>query len=258
MATATSRQSHIDYCLRSLGDPVIEINVDDDQLEDRVDESLEYFREYHSEATFRTFLKHLVTATDVTNEYITIDSGILQVSRLFPITTHGGLNGGMFDIKYQMMLNDMTSINHTMGNLAYYEMMQQHLSLIDMRINGTPQVTFVRKKNRLYIHGDMADGDIVAGKYIIAEVYQQIATADSAGDNQGYQNIWNDLWMKEYTTALFKRQWGQNLIKFEGMVLPGGVTLNGRQIYDDALQDIDRLRERIRLEHEMPADFFIG
>ena len=124
-------------------------------------------------------------------------------------------------------------------------MMQQYLSLIDMRLNGQPQTTFVRKQNRLYIHGDFADGDIIAGKYLVAEVYQQINDSD-------YTSIWNDLWLKEYTTALFKRQWGQNLIKFEGMVLPGGVTLNGRQIYDDALQDI------IRLEFEMPADMFVG
>ena len=258
MAVATSRQSHIDWCLRSLGDPVIEINVDDDQLEDRVDESLEYFREYHSDAIFRTFLKHQVTATDVTNEYITIPDNIVQVSRLFPIEAHGGGTTNFFDIKYQMMLNDMTSINNTMGNLAYYEMMQQYLSLIDMRLNGQPQVTFIRKKNRLHIHGDFADGDIIAGKFLVAEVYQTIAEADSAGDINGYQNIWNDLWLKEYTTALFKRQWGQNLIKFEGMTLPGGVTLNGRQIFDDALQEITQLRERIRLEFEMPADFFVG
>ena len=258
MAVATSRQSHIDWCLRSLGDPVIEINVDDDQLEDRVDESLEYFREYHSDAIFRTFLKHQVTATDVTNEYITIPDNIVQVSRLFPIEAHGGGTTNFFDIKYQMMLNDMTSINNTMGNLAYYEMMQQYLSLIDMRLNGQPQVTFIRKKNRLHIHGDFADGDIIAGKFLVAEVYQTIATADSAGDVEGYQNIWNDLWLKEYTTALFKRQWGQNLIKFEGMTLPGGVTLNGRQLFDDALQEITQLRERIRLEFEMPADFFVG
>ena len=258
MATATSRQSHIDWCLRSLGDPVIEINVDDDQLEDRVDESLEYYREYHSDAIFRTFLKHEVTATDVSNEYITIDPNIIQVSRLFPIEAHGGGTTNFFDIKYQMMLNDMTSIHGTMGNLAYYEMMQQYLSLIDMRLNGQPQVTFVRKKNRLHIHGDFADGDIIAGKFLVAEVYKEIPTADSAGDTNGYQSIWNDLWLKEYTTALFKRQWGQNLIKFEGMTLPGGVTLNGRQIYDDALQDITQLRERIRLEFEMPADMFVG
>ena len=258
MASPSSRQSHIDYCLRNLGDPVIEINVDDDQLEDRVDESLEYFREYHSDAIFRTFLKHQVTATDVTNEYITIPDNIVQVSRLFPIEAHGGGTTNFFDIKYQMMLNDMTSINNTMGNLAYYEMMQQYLSLIDMRLNGQPQVTFIRKKNRLHIHGDFADGDIIAGKFLVAEVYQTIATADSAGDVEGYQNIWNDLWLKEYTTALFKRQWGQNLIKFEGMTLPGGVTLNGRQLFDDALQEITQLRERIRLEFEMPADMFVG
>ena len=251
MATPNTRQSHIDYCLRTLGDPVIEINVDDDQLEDRVDESLEYFREYHSEATFRTYLKHQVTATDISNEFIPIASNIIQVARLFPIEAHGGGTTNFFDIKYQMMLNDMTSMAGTMGNLAYYEMMQQYLSLIDMRLNGQPQTTFVRKQNRLYIHGDFADGDIVAGKFLVAEVYQEINDSD-------YTSIWNDLWLKEYTTALFKRQWGQNLIKFEGMTLPGGVTLNGRQIYDDATQDVERLRERIRLEHEMPADFFVG
>ena len=250
MAAPSTRQTHIDYCLRRLGDPVIEINVDDDQLEDRVDESLEYFREYHSEALQRTFLKHEVTATDVTNEFITIDSAITQVTKLFSIQT-GTSTTNFFDIKYQMMLNDMTDIHGTMGNLAYYDMMQQYLGTIDMMLNGTPQTTFVRKQNRLYIHGDFADGDIVAGKYLVAEVYKEINDSD-------YTTVWNDLWLKEYTTALFKQQWGQNLIKFDGMVLPGGVTLNGRQIYDDASQDILALRERIRLEHEMPADFFIG
>ncbi|MDB2498473.1 hypothetical protein N9X90_04725 [Alphaproteobacteria bacterium] len=250
MAVPNTRQTHIDYCLRRLGDPVIEINVDDDQLEDRVDESLEYFREYHSEALQRTFLKHEVTATDVTNEFITIDSDITQVTKLFSIQT-GTSTTNFFDIKYQMMLNDMTDIHGTMGNLAYYDMMQQYLGTIDMMLNGTPQTTFVRKQNRLYIHGDFADGDIIAGKFLVAEVYKEINDSD-------YTTVWNDLWLKEYTTALFKQQWGQNLIKFDGMVLPGGVTLNGRQIYDDASQDITNLRERIRLEHEMPADFFIG
>ena len=250
MAAPSTRQTHIDYCLRRLGDPVIEINVDDDQLEDRVDESLEYFREYHSEALQRTFLKHLVTATDVTNEFITIDSAITQVTKLFSIQT-GTSTTNFFDIKYQMMLNDMTDIHGTMGNLAYYDMMQQYLGTIDMMLNGTPQTTFVRKQNRLYIHGDFADGDIIAGKFLVAEVYKEINDSD-------YTTVWNDLWLKEYTTALFKQQWGQNLSKFEGMVMPGGVTLNGRQIYDDATQDIEKLRERIRLEHEMPPDFFAG
>ena len=250
MASPTSRQTHIDYCLRRLGDPVIEINVDDDQLEDRVDESLQYWREYHSEALQRTFLKHLVTATDVSNEFITIASDIVSVTKLFKVQS-GGSTTNFFDIKYQMMLNDMTSIHHSMGNLAYYDMMQQYLGTLDMMLNGTPQITFVRKQNRLYIHGDFADGDIIAGKFLVAEVYKEINDSD-------YTTVWNDLWLKEYTTALFKQQWGQNLIKFDGMILPGGVTLNGRQIYDDASQDVDKLRERIRLEHEMPADFFIG
>jgi hypothetical protein len=250
MAAPSTRQTHIDYCLRRLGDPVIEINVDDDQLEDRLDESLQYWREYHSEALQRTFLKHQVTATDVTNEFITIASDITQVTKLFSIQSGSG-STNFFDIKYQMMLNDMTDIHGTMGNLAYYDMMQQYLGTIDMMLNGNPQTTFVRKQNRLYIHGDFADGDIVAGKFLVAEVYKEINDSD-------YTTVWDDLWLKEYTTALFKQQWGQNLSKFEGMVMPGGVTLNGRQIYDDATQDVDRLRERIRLEHEVPADFFVG
>jgi hypothetical protein len=120
-----------------------------------------------------------------------------------------------------------------------------------MKLNGTPQVQFSRRQNRLYIFGDFADGDIQAGEYIIAEVYQIV-------DPDTHTSVYNDMWLKEYTTSLIKQQWGQNLIKFEGMQLPGGVTLNGRQIYDDASGEIAQLRENIRLEHELPADFFVG
>ena len=120
-----------------------------------------------------------------------------------------------------------------------------------MKLNGTPQVQFVRKQNRLYIFGDFADNDLEAGDYVVAEVYQII-------DPDTHTSIYNDKWLKEYTTALIKRQWGQNLIKFEGMQLPGGVMLNGRQLFDDANTEIERLREVIRLEHELPPDFYMG
>lgn len=250
MAVRT-RDQLIDYCKRRLGDPVIEINVDYQQLEDRVDEALQYYQEYHSDATVRTFLKHQITAEDVTNEYISLDPSIVFVTKLFPLSSNFNSGRNFFDIKYQMMLNDMADLIHFAGDLAYYEQMQQYLSLLDMKLNGHPQVQFSRRQNRLYIFGDFADNDIKEDDYIIAEIYQII-------NPETHTSIYDDMWLKEYTTSLIKQQWGMNLIKFEGMQLPGGVTLNGRQIYDDATQEIDRLRETIRLEHEMPVDFFVG
>jgi len=250
MANPNSRQGLIDYVMRSLGDPVIEINIDPEQQEDRVDEALQYYQEFHSDATLRTYLKHKVTEDDVTNQYISLDSSITYVSRLFPVKG-GTVTKDFFDIKYQLHLNDIANLHTYMGDLAYYEQMQQYLSLIDMKLNGTPQVQFSRRENRLYIHGDFEDKDIEKDDYIVAEVYKIL-------DPNTNTSIYNDRWLKEYTTALFKRQWGSNLIKFEGMTLPGGVTLNGRQIFEDAQQDLERLRESIRLEHEFPADFFMG
>jgi hypothetical protein len=149
------------------------------------------------------------------------------------------------------MLNDMSVMANSLGDLAYYEQMQQYLSLLDMKLNGTPQVEFSRKQNRLYIFGEFASEDIKAGDYLVYEVQKLV-------DPASFSAIYNDMWLKEYSTALIKQQWGQNLIKFEGMQLPGGVTLNGRQIYDDATADLERLREKLRLEHESPIDFFVG
>lgn len=251
MANPSSRQSLIDYCLRRLGDPVIEINVDIDQLEDRVDEALQYWQEYHSDATYRTYVSHLVTQTDVDREYIEVSADTLNVTKVFYISSSFNNSVNFFDIKYQMMLNDITDLQNFAGDLAYYEQMQQYLSMLDMKLNGYPQVTYSRHMNRLYVHGDFADQDVKAGEYIVYEAYKTV-------DSSAHTRVWNDLWLKEYTTALIKQQWGANLIKFEGMQLPGGVTLNGRQIFEDSLQEIERLREKIRMDFEMPADFFVG
>lgn len=251
MAVPASRQDLIDYAKRRLGDPVLEINIDEDQMEDRVDEALQYYQEYHSDATVRTYLKHLVTATDVSNGYIPISSDVITVTKLFPVASSFNSSFNFFDIKYQMMLNDVADLQNFAGDLAYYEQMQQYLSLLDMKLNGTPQVQWSRHQDRLHIFGDFADKDIKAGEYVIAEVYTIV-------DPDTHSQVWNDLWLKEYTTALFKQQWGQNLIKFEGVQLPGGVTFNGRQLYDDGTSEIERLRQTIREEWEMPSDFFIG
>jgi hypothetical protein len=251
MANPSTREELIDYCLRTLGDPVIEINVDTDQVEDRVDEALQYYQEFHSDATYKTYLKHLVTATDVTNKWIPLSSDIIYVQRLFPISSTFNNSMNFFDIKYQMMLNDIADLQNWSGDMAYFDMMQQYLSLLDMKLNGQPIINFVRRQNRLYIHGEFEEKDIKEGDYIVAEVYQTIAP-------ETFTSVYNDMWLKRYTTALIKKQWGANLIKFEGMQLPGGVTMNGRQIFEDALTEISDLEERIRLEHELPPAFFVG
>lgn len=251
MANPNSRQTLIDYCKRRLGDPVVEVNVDEDQLEDRVDEAIQYYQEFHSDATFRTYIKHQMTADDITNKYITLSSDVIFVSRMFSVSTSTNLSGNMFDIQYQMHLNDIADMQKFTADLAYYEQLQQYLALLDQKLNGQPLVDFARRQNRIYIHGNIETGDIKENDYVIFEVYQTVAP-------DTYTSIYNDMWLKEYTTALIKQQWGQNLMKFEGMQLPGGVIINGRQIYDDAVGEIEDLREKVRLEQELPPDFFMG
>ena len=251
MANPTTRQGLIDYCLRRLGDPVIEINVDIDQLEDRVDEAIQYWQEYHNEATYRTYVAQQIGDSDISNEYINLTDDILYVTRVFRISSSFNTSFNFFDIKYQMMLNDIADMQNFAGDLAYYDQLNQYLSMLDMKLNGEPQTTFSRKMGRLYFHGDMADKDIQSGEYVVFEAYKTI-------DGSTHNKVWNDLWLKEYTTALIKQQWGSNLSKFEGMQMPGGVTLNGRQLYDDATNEIEKLREKIRTDFEMPTDFMVG
>ena len=251
MANPNSRTKLIQYCKRKLGDPVIEVNVDEDQVEDRIDEALQYYLEYNSDATYRIYLKHLITDTDVANGYLTLMDSIIWVKRMLPIHSAFGTGYNFFDIKYQMMLNDIADMNNFAGDLAYYESLQQHLSLLDMKLNGTPQVEWARKQNRLYIFGDWTDKDIKKDDYILFEVQAQV-------DPESHKSVYNDLWLKAYCTSLIKEQWGINLMKFEGMQLPGGVIINGRQLYDDAQGELDQLRERLRLEHELPVDMMVG
>ena len=251
MAVLSSRQDLIDYCLRKLGDPVIEVNVADEQLEDKVDDALQKYQEFHSDATLRTYIIHQVTSDDVANQYIPISSSIIFVSKVFPVSTTFGSVGNFFDIRYQMFLNNMADFVNFAGDLNYLYQMEQYMSLIDQQLHGQPQVSFSRHQNRLYIYGDFNDGDLKAGDYVVAEIYQIV-------DPETHTSVYNDMFMKEYTTALIKQQWGLNMSKFEGMQLPGGVTINGRQLYDDAVTEIEKLEEKLRLEQELPVDFFVG
>ena len=251
MASPSSRQELIDFCLRRLGEPVLEINVDVDQIEDKVDDAIQKYQEFHSDATIRTYLKYQVTADDVTNGYVPISSNIIFVSKVFPFSSTYGSSGNLFDIRYQMFLNNMGDFINFAGDLAYLYQMEQYLSMIDLQLHGHPTVKFSRRQNRLYIWGDFEDKDLQADDYLVAEVYQTI-------DPETHTSIYNDMFIKDYTTALIKQQWGANLSKFEGMQLPGGVTLNGRQIFEDASADIERLEEKLRSEQELPVDFFVG
>lgn len=251
MAIITTRQQLIDYCLRRLGDPVIEINVDVDQIEDKVDDALQMYNEYHQDGTKRIYLQHEITQTDIDNGWVPISSNIQRVVRVFPIDSSFINSSNMFSFKYQFALSDFHDLPSINGGLAYYDQVRQYLALLDMKLNGTPQHTFSRRENRLYIHGDFTDGDLSVGEYIVAEIYQFV-------DADSNTSIFDDMWIKDYTTALIKHQWGSNMSKFDGMQLPGGVIINGRQILDDANGEIEILRERLRSEFEKPIDFFVG
>lgn len=244
MAILSSRYDLENYALRQLGAPVTEINIDPDQIEDCLDDAIQYWQEFHSDATYKTYVSHQLTDSDVSNKYITTSPDVISVNGMFAIPLHGF---GFADLKYEFFLN---SQNDVISDLAYYEQVSQHIALTEQRLNGVPQTTYSRHQDKLYIHGDIGE-DLIAGNYIMYEARRLV-------DPTNYSKIYNDMWLKEYTTALMKKQWGQNLSKFENMQLPGGVMINGRQILDDGENDIVRLREKIRLDHEDPIDFYLG
>jgi hypothetical protein len=249
MAKPNSRQTFIDYCLRSLGAPVVEINVDDDQVEDRVDEALQFYQHYHADAIEKVYLKHQVTSTDVTNGWIPITDMVTDVIRVMPIRDTTSTNS-LFDVKYQIHLNDVYNLGF-LGSLVDYTMTQQWLSLLDGILDPDDKhISFDRHKNQLRIDMDW-EKEVAVEQYIVVECYRII-------DPATYTDVWNDYFLKKYTTSLIKQQWGQNLLKFEGMTMPGGVQFNGRQIYEDALQEIEKLNEEVRLNWEQPVDFYIG
>jgi len=249
MAVPNSRDTLIDYCLRALGAPVIEINVDDDQVSDRVDEALQFYQHYHADAIEKVFLKHQVTQTDINNKYLTLNGLVTEVIRVLPIRDTISSNN-LFDIKYQMHLNDMFSLGY-MGSLLEYSMAQQYLSTLDLIIDSDSKFAqFDKHRNRLEIHMKW-DEEVAVGDFLVVEAYRII-------DPETFTEVYNDYYLKKYLTALLKRQWGANLLKFEGMQMPGGVTFNGRQLFDDANEELQRLEEEVRLNWEEPVDFYTG
>ena len=309
MARPNTRASFKEYCLRSLGKPVIDINVDEDQVEDRIDEAVQYFSQYHTDGVERMYLKYKVTAEDkvrlrknkdfnviepgtyadnieledATNtnlggdqpskgdlikedgtpihledsnivettyqenqNYLVIPEAVLSVINVFPLSDRANLN--MFDVRYQLRLNDLYDFSST--SIIHYELTMRHLDFLDHILVGEKPIRFNTLSNRLYIDMDWQE-DIDADEYLIIECYRQI-------DPTQHTRMFDDMYLKRYATALIKRQWGQNLSKCNGTAMLGGVTLNGPELFSTAISEQQKLEEEIRLNFEEPPHIMQG
>jgi hypothetical protein len=268
MAEPATRESLKQYALRALGKPVIEINVDDDQLEDRIDEAVQYFAQYHYDGVKRTYLKYQYTQADKNrmtadaSETATVDSStttwkegqgwlgipssILSVINIFPFSNKGSMN--LFDVRYQLRLNDLYDFSST--SVVNYDVVLRHLDFLDHILVGEKPMRFNQHENKLYIDMDWKN-DLMVGEYLVIECYRKLDPATNS-------DVYNDLFLKRYVTALFKRQWGANLSKFGGVQMIGGVTLNGQEIFSQALGDIEKLEQEIRTSYELNPAMMIG
>ena len=263
MAVPSTKATLKEYCLRALGKPVIDINVDDDQVDDRIDEAVQYVCQYNTDGVERMYLKYLVTAADVTRmttdssesitqdgvttawkqgaNFLVVPSSVISVVNVFPLSDRANLN--MFDVRYQLRLNDLYDFSST--SIVHYEMTMRHLDFLDHILVGEKPMRFNHLSNKLFIDMDWSR-DITAGEYLIMEVYRKLNPDDNT-------DMYDDIYLKRYTTALIKRQWGQNLSKFNGTAMLGGVTLNGPELFSTAIAEQQKLEEEIRSNYEEPA-----
>jgi hypothetical protein len=247
MAVPASREQFKEYCLRELGKPVIEINVDDDQVDDRVDQALSYYWDYHFDGSEKAYYKHQITSQNITDKFITLPENIIGAVNIFPIGDPSLSASDIFNIRYQIALNDLYTL--TSVSLVPYYMAMQHLATVSDVLVGRQPIRYSRHKNKLYIDMDWTKLDV--GQYIIVEAYEIV-------DPTVYSDVWKDRWLAQYATQLIKRQWGTNLKKFIGMQLPGGVTFNGQQIYNEADEEIKRLEAEMISSYSMPVMDMIG
>jgi hypothetical protein len=247
MAVPTSRAEFKEYCLRKLGKPVIEINVDDDQVEDRIDEALKKFYDYHFDGSEKVYYKHQITQTDITNKYITMPENILGVVNLFSMSDPAIRSDDLFNIRYQIALNDLYTL--TSVSMVPYYMAMEHLSLLTEMLVGKQPIRYNRHTDRLHI--DMDWNTVNVGEYLLVEAYQVV-------DPDTWTDAWGDSWLQKYCSELIKKQWGTNLTKFTGMQLPGGVQFNGEKIYDDASAAIEKLEDDLINSYSMPLVDMIG
>lgn len=247
MAIPTSRAEFKEYCLRKIGKPVIEINVDDDQIDDRIDEALKYYYDYHFDGSEKVYYKHQITENDKTNKYIIMPENIMGAVRMFPIGDPAISSDDLFNIRYQIALNDLYTL--TSVSMVPYFMVMQHLALIQDIIVGKQPIRYNRHTNKLY--ADMDWNSVNVGDYLLIEAYEVI-------NPDVYTDAWGDRWLQEYASAKIKYQWGTNLTKFTGLTLPGNVQFNGEKILDDAKAQIDKLEQEMISSYSLPVVDMIG
>ena len=271
MAIPSTKATLKTYCLRALGYGVIDINVSDDQVDDRLDEALQYFAQYHYDGIERMYLKHQITQTEIDRAktdasvtatdkvdssitadwlegkgYIPIPDTVVSVIQVFPFDDSSTNN--MFDIRYQMRLNDLYDFSST--SIIHYQMTMQHIDYLSHILTGEVPIRFNQHQHRLYLDMDWSN-NVSADEYIIIECYRKL-------DPTTWTDIYDDIYIKRYATALIKRQWGANLSKFNGVQMLGGVTMNGADIFTQAQEELQRLEEQIQLSFETPIDYMVG
>tara|TARA_R110000765_G_scaffold26037_3_gene63715 strand:+ start:675 stop:1415 length:741 start_codon:yes stop_codon:yes gene_type:complete len=246
MAVPATRATFKEMCLRNLGKPVIEINVDDDQLEDRIDQALQYYQDYHFDGVEKTFLKHAVTQTDKDNGYITVTNNIIGIVDIFDIGDATSTNN-LFNVRYQIALNDLYDLSRY--DLVPFYMNFQNIRMIEEILVGKQPLRYNRHVNKLHIDMDWAKLNV--GDFLVAHAYQKV-------DPDTYTDVWGDRWLREYTTCLFKLAWGNNLSKFTGMQLPGGVQFNGADIQSQAVSEKDKLESEMMSMYSLPVADMTG
>lgn len=257
MSTITTRKQFKEYCLRRLGFPVIEINIDDDQIEDRIDDALQYWHDYHFDGLQKVYYIKSIQQTDIDNQYLNLtdavdkannDLEIVGVTRIFPIQdSSSSIN--MFDLRYQLRLNEL--YDFTSASYINYTLTQQHLRTLELMFTGEIPIRFNRHMQRLFIDWAWGSSQAPVNTTVVVECYANL-------DPDTYSRVWNDRWLKEYATALIKRSWGSNMKKFGGMQLPGGVTLNGKDTFDEAVEEIKALELDMEKNYGGMLEFYMN
>jgi hypothetical protein len=242
-----TRQEFIDKCLRNLGAPTVEINLDEDQIGDRIDDALDKYWMFHFNGVEKLYMKYKLTAGDIANNYVPVPTNVRSITRILPIYGNAGATVNMFDVRYQYMLSNLP--NFTSLTLADYEITMMHLENINMAFNGIPGIRFNYVTHKLYLDIDWKV-DVIAGQYIIIE-------CTSILDPDTYPELWADAYLLKYATALLKRQWGTNMKKFDGVQLPGGITMNGQKIYDESIAELELLELEMENVWSDPPNAFI-
>jgi hypothetical protein len=246
MAIPTSRDTFKEYCLRTLGKPVIEINVDDDQVDDRIDEALKYFWDYHFDGSEKIFYKHQITSQNKIDKYFILPDNVIGAVNIFEIGQALNTNN-LFNIRYQIALNDLYTL--TSVSMVPYYMALQHVQFLEQMLVGKQPLRYNRHNNRLYV--DMSWDIVNPGDYVIVEAYQIV-------DPDEFTKTWGDRWLARYSTCLIKQQWGNNLKKFDGMKMPGGLTFNGQRIYEEASTERLELEKEMIYSYSLPVTDMIG